>query len=177
MRTELSLILISPRHLLAMVIPLLLLISACDLISQEPYIPKNIKAYPNTEASIISWGGDTSKIVARINSLRIECIPIEIEQEKGSSRKIMYEIATTANVFFNIIDKKFFNSVTLYRDIEANIIFEALTANNVVLASAKGTLKIIKGGNSTTASAKIIGLTLEEIKRVTRVEARWEYGK
>jgi hypothetical protein len=89
----------------------------------------------------------------------------------------MYEIATTANVFFNIIDKKFFNSVTLYRDIEANIIFEALTANNVVLASAKGTLKIIKGGNSTTASAKIIGLTLEEIKRVTRVEARWEYGK
>lgn len=158
-----------------------LILTNCDLLPQQKYTPTNIVAKPSASESGTMWGGDKAKVVANIESVAIECIPLESVKSDSSKSKnreaIEYEIAATASVNYSILDQKFFKSITTYSNLEAFIIFEAMTASGVVIGHSKGSLRIIENGNSGKASSKISGLSLEEIKRVVRVEARWEYGK
>ena len=65
----------------------------------------------------------------------------------------------------------------MYSNFEANIIFEAVTMSGVVLGQYKSTVRLIEYSSRATTSAKIVGLSFEEISKVKTVYAKWEYGK
>jgi hypothetical protein len=156
-------------------------LSACDYLPQQKYKPTNIKAMPSATESGMMWGGDKAKIIASIDSVVMECIPVERTNDDSSKFKgsggSAYEIAATANISYSIIDKKFFKNASTFSNIEPKVIFEAITSNGVVIGQASGSIRIIENGSTAKASTKIYGLTLEEIKRIAKVEARWEYGR
>lgn len=155
------------------------LLDGCNLIPREKYKPI-IKAMPSATDAGIKWGREKAKITANIDDVVIECIPVERPTDLSKSKTNVdneYEIAATANISYIIFDKSFYRQITIYSDIEAKVIFEALSTSGVVLGQAEGTVRIIENGSSAKASAKIYGLTLDEIKKVGKVEARWKYGR
>lgn len=164
-----------------MCISVLIYACGCDLFPQKIYKPTNIQAAPSATESGIQWGGDKPKMIASIDSIVIECIPIEnMKNEPGKSKgksTVLYQIAATANISYAILDKQFFKKASIFRNPEANVIFEAQSTSGVVLGQSVGTIRLIENGTSAKASATIYGLTPEEIKKVVKVEARWEYGR
>ena len=57
------------------------------------------------------------------------------------------------------------------------MILEAVTGSGVVLGSVTTSFKVVGGDSNTrgTASAKMVGLSDDEIRRVTLVRAKWKY--
>ena len=88
-----------------------------------------------------------------------------------------YTLATTATVNYKISDEKFFEDATQFRDMDANVTFEAISSSGVVLDSSTASFRVVRNGSSGTASAKITGLSEEEIRRVSVTRARWQYGR
>jgi hypothetical protein len=83
-----------------------------------------------------------------------------------------YELAVTATISYKIPDATVFAS----NSASDTILFEALSDTGVVLGSASSSLKLVDGGGTRgTTSAKIVGLSDEEIRRITTVQARWKY--
>lgn len=140
--------------------------------------PTGITAQPSSHSGIV-WGGDKAKIQAEIISVAVECYPVRhrsIEREKARREAFTdYKIAATANVTYKIKDEQFLARVTKDGNIEATVIFEALSASGVELRWAMGTFRVVKRGSTGTVSATIAGLSEEEIVTVTSVQARWRY--
>ena len=166
---------------LAFLLGSIVMLCGCDLLPEQKYTANNVVARPSATESGMMWGGDQAKIVANIDSVVIECIPIEKVKNESSTSKSRgnteYEIAASASVTYSIIDQKFFKDITLFKSLEPAVIFEAMTASGVVIGHSRGTVRVIENGSVGKVSAKIMGLTREEIKRIKRVEARWEYGR
>jgi hypothetical protein len=157
-------------------------VAGCDNMAMPKpnACPSSLQGAPSPNASGIQWGGDVEKVSANIVSVLVECVPQHHTAVETNNTKrdafTDYELAATATVTYKIIDKTFFESATDFRNMDASIIFEVLTGSGVVLGSAKTTFRIVGGGTSGNASAKISSLSDEEIRRVTLVRARWEYG-
>jgi len=149
-------------------ITLLLLFVGCDL-TKDSYHPKKILGYPSPSESTIQWGDNTAKVTAEIISVDVECVPA-----RGGKTGIEYEIAATAHISYQIIDRKFFKKATAFSDLEANLIFEPVTASGCRLAIVPGVVRLIENADMTTTSVKISGFSAEELKRVVGVQARWE---
>jgi hypothetical protein len=145
-----------------------LLLFGCDL-ARDSYHPKKILGYPSPSESTIQWGDNTAKVTAEILSVDVECVPA-----RGGKTGIEYEIAATAHISYQIIDRKFFKKATAFSDLEANLIFEPVTAPGSRLAIVRGVVRLIENADTTTTSVKISGFSAEELKRVVGVQARWE---
>ena len=161
-------------------ITLLLLLAGsvgCNLI-EDSYRPKNILGYPSPSESSIQWGGHTAKVTANIISVDVECIPLN--KGKADTRIIggktgtEYEIAATAHIRYKIFDKGFFKKATAFSDLEANLIFEPVTASGCRRAVVRGKVTFIENTDLTTTTVRISGFSTEEINSVVGVQARWE---
>ncbi len=143
--------------------------------------PAGLTARAAGDRSGIQWGKDKAKVEASITSVAVECLRVRnpaIETDKIKLNAYTgYSIAATARVKYEIHDSEFFETTTRFGNLEARAVFEATSASDVVLGSAYGTFRLVRGGSSGTVSATISGLGEDEIRRVTRVTVRWEYGR
>ncbi len=152
---------------------LILFEAGCDDIKQQLQPEKNdcpaqVVSAPSTEHSGIEW--TPGKVSAQIGTVLTECIPHRISATEKVAASTEYEIAVTARINY-VLDKD------EYRTFEARLIFEAMTANGVVIKSNNSSFRLVRGGNSGTASAVITALSREEVARVKRIVVRWEYGR
>jgi len=114
--------------------------------------------------SEIQWIGGNVK--ANIASIVFECIPRRILTEKGGA-SMCYELAVTATMNYMLEDK-----IAIY---EYPLVFEAITAKGVVLRSTGAMFHLVYGVNSGKVSSRLSGLSAEEVARVVRITARWDY--
>ena len=148
-------------------ITLILLFAGCDL-TKDSYHPKKILGYPSPSESTIQWGDNTAKVTAEIISVDVECAA------RAGKTGTEYEIAATAHISYKIIDRKYFKKATAFSDLEANLIFEPVTASGSRLAIVPGVVRLIENADMTTTSVKISGFSTEDLKRIAGVQARWE---
>jgi hypothetical protein len=131
-------------------------------------------AWASPAAANITWGGALETASADIFQVKIECVPNRHAAADTDTFKRAgytdYEIAATATVTYKIKDPD-----VLRANLDAEIKFEAVSQANVVLGSAKGSFQLVRGGAFGTASAKITGLSSEEIRRVRSIRAAWLY--
>ena len=131
--------------------------------------PPSTPGYPLWGASGISWGpGKAPPVQATIASVAAECIPPDAPGEKTASHG--YSVAITATVNYKG-SNDWFNGLIP----DQTVIFECRTKNQVVLGSQESTIHFVRGGTDGTVSAKISGLTAEEVSRMGFVYARWKY--
>ena len=150
-------------------ITLLLLFAGCDLTKDSYHL--KILGYPAPSESSIQWGGKTAKVKAEIVSVDVECVPAKRDNARTGTE---YEIVATAHITYQIIDRRFFKKATAFSDLEANLIFEPLTASGCRLALVTRGVRFIENGDMVTTSVKISGFSTEDLKRVAGVQARWE---
>ncbi len=167
-----------PVYILAFL--LLVMLVGYDLLahrSQPDLCPASLRGEPSSSESGIQW---SNKIEATITRVAVECIPIHAsdvtEGTNKQSASTSYQLPTTANVAYKIVDSLWFKRATAYTDLNATIVFEAVSASGVVLASGYGQFKVVDGNNSGTVSTT---LTVPEpmIGRVSAVRAGWQYGR
>jgi hypothetical protein len=117
--------------------------------------------------------GSRPKLLDQVrHTIRIPAYHPATETDQGRRAAYTgYELAATASLGYKIANETSFGT----RD--ANLIFEAVAASGVVLGSAQTAFRIVSGGTSGTASARIAALSDEEIRRVTSVQVRWAYGR
>ena len=146
---------------------------------QQNLCPTVLPAAPSLSDSTIQWWNGPAKHVyasARITSVSAECIPDghhTTASDKAARDTFQdYELAITATVTYDISDEASF-SIAPAND---SLIFEAMSRSGVVLGSATTPFSLV-GGDSTggTASAKITGLSSEEVRRLLAVRARWKF--
>ncbi|HSB04402.1 MAG TPA: hypothetical protein VLK23_04350, partial [Thermodesulfobacteriota bacterium] len=104
----------------------------------------------------------------------IIAVDVECVAARGGKTGTEYEFAATAHISYQIIDRKFFRKATAFSDLEANLIFEPVTASGCRLAIIPGVVRLIENADMTTTSVKISGLSAEDLKRVVGVQVRWE---
>ncbi len=143
--------------------------------------PHGLSAGAVADSSGIQWGNEKPTVEASITSVAVECFrvrnpAIETDKFKRSAHSD-YSIAGTARVKYEIHDLSLFETSTRFGNLEARAVFEATSASGVVLGSASGTFRFVRGGSSGTVSATIAGLGADEITRVSRIVVRWEYGR
>jgi len=149
--------------------------AGCDQLKpRADACPSGLAGAPSPESGgIIEAVGGQERLTGSITSVLVECLPSRHEPgqaDRGWRRASTdYEVAVTATVEYKISDQDFASS-------DANVIFEALSATGVVLGSTKAFFRFTKNGSSGQISAKIVGLSEEEVRRVTSVHARWEDG-
>jgi hypothetical protein len=148
--------------------------------AQRDLCPTGLQATPVAEKGAIGWGPRKSpKVQAWIVSVAVECFPAGSPGNGSGAAKHVpvtgYQIAATANVIYEIHDSKWLEALPL--GLTPAVIFEAVSANGVVLASKEGELRIVPGGDGGTVSATISGLSGPEIQRVSLVQARWRFGR
>jgi hypothetical protein len=156
-----------------------MMLYGCD-IKEYFFNPNNIMATPSPSESGIQWGENKPIVTANILSVAIECFPVKTYEGGGlfgGRAKNKYEIAATARVSCNIIDKNSYDKSARYPGFESHIIFEALSISGVVLGQALGQYRVVEGAGITTVSVKILDMSFEEVNKVKRVQARWKYGK
>src|SRR5690606_20964034 len=114
--------------------------------------PSEIVAIADPLHSGIVWGGDSTRVTATIQRAVAECIPYTesapLLGDHATSRKAV-QFPVTADIEFEVLDHEWLRTATQYWDLEANIIFEARTETGVVLASARGRFRLIRGGKTT----------------------------
>ena len=153
----------------------------CDglQVSTPSACPAMLRAEPAYGLSAIEWGG-SDKVSAEITAVVVECIPAHHETVATDRAKQVaftdYELAATATVVYKIADAIFFEDATGSSNMDATLVFEALSNTGVVLGFAPSSFRVVGGGTAGTASAKILGLSDEEIRRVVSVRAKWQYG-
>jgi hypothetical protein len=140
---------------------------------QRDLCPSGLQGVPVLGQSGIEWGGGKKpKIEATIESVAVQCFP----PDRGAGGiGDGYQIAATANVAYQVHDAKWLESLPL--GLSATVIFEAVTANGVVLSSKETELSFAPSLSRATASVKMLGLSGAEIKRVSLIQARWRYGR
>lgn len=148
--------------------------------SQRDLCPTGLKGIPVSGEAAIGWGPHTlPKARAWIVSVAVECFPAASPVNDGGAARHVpvtgYQIAATANVTYEIRDSKWLEALPL--GLTAAVIFEAVSANGVVLASKEGKLRVVPGGDGGTVSATISGLSGPEIQRVSLVRAKWRFGR
>src|SRR5690606_23316689 len=157
------------------VVPLVL--AAC---TRTAGCPSEIVAIPDPLHSGIVWGGDSTRVRATLQRAVADCIPYTesaaLSGDHATSRKAV-QFPVTADIEFEVLDHEWLRTATRYWDLEANIIFEARTESGVVLASARGRFRLIRGGKTTSVSATITSVSPEVARRVRWIIARWEYGR
>jgi hypothetical protein len=103
---------------------------------------------------------------------------VAVQTEKGKRDAFTdYELAATAHISYAIKDAKWFETVTRYHNLSDTVIFQATSASGVVLGSAMSPFDIVGGNTSGTVSARIGGLSEQEITRISKLVAKWEYGR
>jgi len=155
----------------------LLLSAGCNLF-EDSYRPGKISAYPSPSESSIQWGGHKGRVRANIVSVDVECVPVKKKDDdtgifRGKTRT-EYEISATAHIDYQIVGKGFIRDTGGSSNLEANLIFEPVTAAGYRLAIVKRRVRLVENAGLTKASVKISGLSNEEIKRVVGLQAKWE---
>jgi hypothetical protein len=145
-----------------------------------------IGAPSDTNSSIV-WGADEAgndgKASATITAVAIECTPVEHPpvEEKGVKRSAYqdFEIAITATVVYRIQDSKWVSQRAAYSAPSDRIRFEAISEKGVVLGTGTGSFTIVGGSkeNSETVSGTIANLSDGQIRLVSKVIAKWTYGR
>jgi hypothetical protein len=111
----------------------------------------------------------------------VECIPLNTRAITENSVKVpastSYLLATTATIDYKIVDALWLQRSTAYNDLQATVVFEAVSASGVVLASQEGQFKVVPGLSASTGHASS-SITIAEpiIGRVATLRARWAYG-
>jgi len=149
---------------------------ACDKPDLcPPALPSEVSP---TEGSI-EWGGDTAQITGSVKAVASECFPVDMpaQQTRDIKRAAMrtYTIASTASIDYQIRNAKYVADAPIGA-LDATLIFEALSSNEVVLDSSQGTFQVVSGDSHATVSAQITDMTPEEMKRVHEVRVRWSYS-
>jgi len=113
-------------------------------------------------------------VTAEITKVAAECAPLELPtdpKKKGDAEVIL---ACTAWATYYIADPAAFEEA-FHANPTASVRFEAVSPKGVVLGSGVGSFKFVRGGNSGTVSAKIVGLSSREAALIGSVQAGWEY--
>jgi hypothetical protein len=150
------------------------LLFGCDYIDEtfNSIDTSKIKAQSLQDASGIQWEAYDKSLnaVASINDVKFECIKNYNVSDTSKSKRREYDIAVTADITYNIF-KDYINHFN------ASVIFEAMSKSGVVLGASKGTTALVSNATNTTVSAKILGLSPEEMKKVTNIIARWDFER
>lgn len=129
----------------------------------------------------IGFGKGKSFLEGTLTGVRGECLlQDEGRPQHGSSAKGVaprYEVAATADVAYEITDRERFDKArsSSVLGVQATVVFEAVTAQGVVLGTGQGYVTFIPGVRTTSVSTKITGLSSGEISRVAKVQVRWKY--
>lgn len=170
------------RGLPVLIAGVVLAFAGCQPLSpaRRDLCPAALRAIVAPGQSGIEWGGSKApKVEASIVQVAVQCFPVEYHA-RGSGTSVGapfngYQIAATASVAYRVHNSKWLQGLIL--GLSGTVIFEAMSANGVVLATKQGEVRIVPGGDSGTASATLSGLSGSEIQRVALVQARWRYGR
>ena len=157
-------------------------VAAC---TRPPSCPKHIdtkvgldNGHGGVQFAAIQFGGNEKPyLVGEILRVATECIPVELEKQKRVAAHSSI-LACTAWLTYNVPDEieyKKAMSWPVRGHPSAVVRFEAVTSAGVVLGSATGSFTFVLNGRGGTVSAKIGGLSSEEVGRVAAVRALWEY--
>jgi len=145
--------------------------------------PATLRGEPSLSESGLQWGGNTSspKVTASIVRVAVECIPVNTPATTENNVKVpastSYQLAATATIDYKVLDPQWLERSTAYTDLQANVVFEAVSASGVVLASQEGQFKVVGGRSSSTGhSSSTLTITEPIIERVATLRARWAYG-
>ena len=154
------------------------LMSGCDYIDEtlNNIDTSHIKTELSPNGSYIHWEGylipKVENANASISKVQFECVKNYTVNETTKSKRREFDIPLTAVISYNITSDGEYMS-----PYHCDVIFEAVSNRGVVLGSSTGTAKLISNSTSTTVSAKILGLSPDEMKKVTKIIARWDFGK
>jgi len=131
----------------------------------------------------IQWSGNTPspKVTADIVGVAVECIPVNSPATTENGVKVpastSYHLAATATINYRILDAQWLAKSTAYTDLQATVVFEAVSASGAVLASQDGVFKVVPGATASTGHASST-MTIAEpiIGHVATLRARWAYG-
>lgn len=107
---------------------------------------------------------------ANIGEIRFECVKNYSVNDNSKSKRREYDIAVTAQINYTIENE-------YLSPYHSTVIFEAMSKSGVVLGSASAPVKLIVNNTQTKASAKILGLSPDEMNKVATIIARWDYGQ
>lgn len=165
-------------HLVALMVAIgSLALIACrraDRVGGDDLCPAEIKAEPLAGSSAIEWSAGKAIVKASLASLVLECYPAAESTNRADHNKVPalmgYEISATANITHSSND-----AAREGDDLpQAWVVFEALSANGVVLVSSETLFKSPKRGDRPTLSTKL-HLSGEQVRRVSRVQVHWKY--
>lgn len=171
----------SAGNKIALIFGLTIALAGCRkaIPSERNLCPPEIQGLALAKQSSALWESKKSiKVSALIVSVAVLCFPVYhpalISRRAGRASFSDYQIAATATVTYQVRDAKWVESAPL--GLWATVIFEAVSANGVVLASKHAEFRILPTQKSATISASITGLSESEIQHVALVRARWQYG-
>lgn len=148
-------------------------ITGCNLFDRINNIDTTkITASPSAVEANLQIGPDHNTFAtAVIKSVKFECVPIEIKNDKNTSSRY-YEIILTAAVAYHINN-------SILAPYMSKVVFDAKSKQGVVIGTTEALVKLTSSSepNGIDVSAKIVGLTHEEISRVSYIIARWSYDK
>jgi hypothetical protein len=113
-------------------------------------------------------------VTAEIVKVAAECAPVESPNDRKKKGGTEVVLACTAWATYEIPDPAAFER-EFYANPTASVRFEAVSPKGVVLGSGVGSFKFVRGGNTGTVSAKIVGLSSKEAALIRSVQAGWEY--
>lgn len=160
----------------------LLVLSLATQCSTGP-CPSHIVGVVQEDHAGLGLGSPPHYLVATLQTVKAECLGYQAGNQgapgPGTASQARYQIASTATLTYVINNKEVFeqaNRLANY-DLRAQVKFEALTSNGVVLASATGAVTFTPGVGADTVSARIVGLTSAEARRIQKIEVRWLYDR
>jgi hypothetical protein len=135
-----------------------------------------------SEYTGIAYGGEDPYLTGRLKSLSVECYavtePAVRTKEFRQDRTTTYSIAATATVEYLVSSVDRFKAAIAWpreSSCQAEVVFEAVSAQGVVLASSRGTATFIMSGRSCTVSTTMPLLSWPVVSRIRTVRAMWVY--
>lgn len=179
-----ALTLLSTPRVLTMQRALLLTAIAAVLASscqRDNLCPSNVPGTIATGAGGIQWGGARPIATANLTDVRVQCIPHSAPRPEPRTATPQagdyYALAVTAGIAVTINDSSRYDAATGYVPLGGNLVFEALSRNNVVLGSSTHYVRLVRSPATQDVSTSIDGLAPDAAALVVTVRARWLYGR
>ena len=143
--------------------------------------PRRIAASSVPQQDGLIAGGDTAYLTANIDTVVAECFKGEgqhapAESRNSVQREPQFVLAATATVSYRITNDSLYRLRAMNYGVSATAVFEALSANDVILNSSSGRISFVRGVSRGNVSARIDGMSTDEMARVAKVRVRWQYG-
>lgn len=157
----------------ALALTMIFLLSGCDEIDDMLHHidTSKITAAPSANNSGSMWGANNNpNCVASITEVKYECTKGTVTDPSGKTNRRAYNLAMTAKVTYDITRPNFYG--TPYR---ADVVFDVMSKNDVVLRSVTTNVHLVENGSSVPASAQIQDISPEEMAKIAKIQARWNY--